>query len=220
MPNFIHKINDSSRTNFILLAAGKNKTKGQNVAKGLTDVNGKKLIDSQISVINKTCKNKDIIYAVGDRSKSMINYMIDNHPQVRIVENTKFKTTNPLESLRMSLNCATQQDTCIIYGDKIFNKGSITFESNDSPFIVETTECESMPLSLGLVYQKETLKNISYGVDNAWGQIFYIPNKLFNNFKKRINNLTRSYYNVFDFINLIAKEYKFKIHKSKNIKEI
>lgn len=220
MPNFIHKINNSVRTNFIFLAAGKNKTKGQHVAKGLTEVKGKKLIDSQMAVINKTHKDKDVFYAVGDKSRSIINYIIDNHPSVRVVENKNFQTTTPLESLRLSINCAVNQDTCIIYGDKLFCKDSISFDNNENPFVVEVTGGDKQCLNLGLVYQDEILKNISYGVDKNWGQIFYIPSRLFDNFKKRINNLSRSYYNVFDLINVLAKEYKFNIHKSKNIKEI
>lgn len=220
MPNFIHKINDSSRTNFIILSAGKNKTRGQNSAKALTNVKGKKLIDCQISTINRAYKNKDIFYAVGDKSKSVINYIIDNHPNVRIIENSEFHTTTPLETLRQSINCATNQNTCIIYGDKMFSKDSIVFENKDRANIVEVIGGSAKKLSLGLVYQNETLKNISYGVDKKWGQIFYIPSELFDKFKKKINNLSRSYYNIFDMINLIAKDYKFNIHKSKNIKEI
>tara|TARA_B100001939_G_scaffold301202_1_gene277625 strand:- start:3061 stop:3726 length:666 start_codon:yes stop_codon:yes gene_type:complete len=221
MHSFIHEITNSSKTTCIILAAGQNKTRGQKCPKSLVDMGGnKRLIDVQIDTVKKTFKNVEIFCSVGDQSKSVINYIIDNYPDVRIVENLKYNQTTPLESLKLCLNCATISDTCIIYGDKFFDQDSITFEDFDSPTIVESTGDDFSKTDLGLVYQNNKLKNISYGVKNKWGQIFFIPRGLFNNFRKKINNLSKRYYNIFDLINNLAKEYSFKIHKSKTIEEV
>jgi choline kinase len=220
MPNFIHKISNKKVVNCIFLSAGRNKIRGQRSAKCLLEIDGKKLIDSQVEVINKSFKNVELFYAVGDKSGVVINHILDNHPQVRIVENQKYKETTPLESLRLCLNCSVCSDTYIIYGDKSFDKSAISFSDVDSPTIVESVKNVQKNSDLGLVYQNDILKSISYGVPNIWGQIFYIPSSFFVDFRKKINNLSKRYYNVFDLINLVAKDYKFKIHKSKNIKEV
>jgi len=221
MPNFIHEISSNNSTNCIILSAGQNKTRGQQGPKSLVDVrSNKKLIDLQVETIKSVFRNVEIFCAVGDQSKTVINYIIDKYPDVRLVENLQYSETTPLESLKLCLNCATISDTCIIYGDKYFQSDSITFEDCQSPTVVESTNESFLKSDLGLVYQSNKLKNISYGVKNKWGQIFFIPRNLFNNFRKKINNLSKRYYNIFDLINNLAKDYSFKIHKSKNIKEV
>lgn len=221
MPNFIHEITNNHKTNCIILSAGKNKTRGEKCAKSLTAISkNKRLIDTQIQVVSKVFKDVDILCAVGDQSKVLTNYILDKYTNVRVVENQKYNLTSPLDSLKLCLNCATCLDTCVIYGDKHFDADAITFDDYESPVIVESTNDSFSKDDIGLVYQNNTLKNISYGVKKKWGQIFYIPRNKFNDFRKKINNLSKKYYNIFDVINSVAKDYEFKIHKTKHLKEI
>jgi choline kinase len=221
MPNFIHEINNSHKTNFIILSAGENKTRGQCNAKSLLHISkGKKLLDSQIQTIRKHFQYSEIIFVVGFQSNILTEYLLEKYPEVRIVENKKYKTTTPLESLRLSLNCCICGDTYVIYGDKYFDIDSIRFDDSASPVIVESTHESFSKSDLGLVYQNNKLKSLSYGVKKKWGQIFYIPKTLFYDFRKKVNTCNKNYYNVFDIINSITQNYEFKIHKSRNLKEI
>ena len=221
MPNFIHEINNSNKTNFIILSAGENKTRGQSNAKGLLKINkDEKLLDIQIQTIRKYFKDAEIIFAVGFQSDVIINYLLEEYPEIKIIENKTYKTTTPLESLRLSLNCSASGDTYVIYGDKYFDIKSISFDDKEYPVIVESTNESFSKSDLGLVYQNNQLKSISYGVKKKWGQIFYIPRVLFYDFRQQVNMCNKKYYNIFDIINSLAKAYEFKIHKSKNVKEI
>lgn len=221
MSNFIHEITNSNKTNCIILSAGKNKTRGEKCPKGLTNISqSKRLIDTQIDTINKTLKSADIFYAVGDQSKTVINYVLNKYSNIRIIENQDYSNTNPLHTLRLCLNCCLCFDTYVIYGDKQFGSDAISLDDHKTPVVVEAENNSELKNSLGLIYQNNTLKNISYGVDKKWGQIFYIPRNMFNDFRSKVNNLSKKYYNIFDIINLIAKDYQFQIHKTKQIKEI
>ena len=221
MPNFIHEINNSHKTNFIILSAGENKTRGQSGTKSLLNVSkNKKLLDLQIQTIKRYFKDADVIFATGFQSNILTHYLLEKYPDVRIIENKRYKTTTPLESLRLCLNCSIRGDTYIIYGDKYFDIDSISFSDSSFPVIVESTHESFSKSNLGLVYQNNQLKSISYGVKKKWGQIFYIPQKLFYNFRNQVNGCNKKYYNTFDIINLVANEYEFKVHKSKNVKEL
>lgn len=221
MPSFIHEIINDKRTNFIILSAGENRTRGQHSAKSLLYVNDEqRLLDIQINVIKKYTEENEIYVATGYQSKIITQYLLEKYPQIKIIENKNYKKTTPLESLRLCLNCCQNEDTYVIYGDKHFDINSISFENRSSPTIVESTNSSNIKSDPGLIYQNDTLKRISYGTNKKWGQIFYVPKSLFFDFRHRVNNCTKKYYNTFDIINEAAKVYEFKIHKSKNIKEL
>ena len=221
MPNFIHEINNSNKTNFIILSAGENRTRGQSNAKSLFSINkDKKLLDVQIQTIRRYFKDAEIMFVVGFQSNALIEYVFEKYPETRIVENKIYKTTTPLESLKLSLNCSSCGDTYVIYGDKYFDIKSISFDDKSYPVVVESTHESFSKSDLGLVYQNNQLKSISYGVKKKWGQIFYIPKVLFHDFRQEVNSCNKKYYNIFDIINSLTKKYEFKIHKSKNVKEL
>jgi choline kinase len=220
MTNFIHEIASNKKTNFIILSAGENKTRGQHGNKSLVYVNkNQKLLDAQIKNIRKYSEINEIFVATGYQSGLITEYILKEYPDVRIVENKNYKKTTPLETLRLCLNCCLSEDTYIIYGDKYFSIDAINLQNRSEPAVVESTSniSKSDP---GLLYQGDTLKRITYGIKNKWGQIFYIPKNLFYDFRHKSNNSKKKYYNVYDIINEVAKTYQFKIHKSKNIKEV
>jgi len=221
MTSFIHEINNNKNTNFIILSAGENKTRGRHDAKSLTYIDeGKTLLDLQIDIIKKYSDKSKITLAVGYKSKQVIKFSLEKYPEVKIIENKSYRNTTPLESLRLCLNCCSNNDTYVIYGDKYFEADCINIKDRSSPAILESISDSKMKLDLGLIYQNSTLKRLSYGTKKKWGQIFYIPKDLFYDFRHKANNCNKKYYNIFDIINEIAQTYQFKIHKSKNIKEL
>jgi choline kinase len=221
MPSFIHEIINDKKTNFIILSAGENKTRGQHNAKSLLQINDEqRLLDLQINIIKKYTEENEIYVAIGYQSQIITRHLLEKHPQIKIIENKNYKKTTPLESLRLCLNCCHGEDTYVIYGDKYFDIDSINFENRSSPTVVESISATNVKSDPGLIYQDGTLKRISYGTKKKWGQIFYIPKSLFFDFRHRINNCKKSYYNTFDIINEVAQVYQFKVHKSKSIKEL
>ena len=220
MPDFIHEILSTSYTSFILLASGTNKTRGQFINKSLTNITkSKKLIDTQIQAIGKYCKNSQIVVSVGYESQALTRYILDKYPKIRIVENTNFKNTTPLETLRLCLNGCTESDTYIIYADRFFKSEAINIKNRSSPTIMESCDNKNK-IDLGLVYDEKTFKRISYGVKNKWSQMFYLPKHFFYDFRKKVNESDKKYNNVYDVINQVAPEYKFTVYKTKSVREI
>jgi len=218
MSDFIHKINNKKKQTFIILAAGVNKTRGQSGCKSMIEINkDEKLIDVQINIIKKFNITADIVLATGFQSNTLISHVFKKHSEVRVVENKNYKETTPLESLRLSLNCSLPQDTFIIYGDRIFNNKTISFSDMSKPNIVACDKNRNKN-SAGLVYQNNKLKRITYGAKRGWGQIFYIPESLFETFRNIVNNCKKKYYNIFDIINEFSKTTEFYVHDNKEIK--
>jgi len=221
MPDFIHEIQKNNNANFIVLAAGTNKTRGKHIAKSLEYINrNHKLLDIQINVIKKYFKHANIIFTVGFQSENIIQDIHNKYNDIKIVENKQYKTTTPLESLRLALNCANIDDTYVIYGDKDFDFNCLNFESRDFPTIVEASHDSFSKHTLGLVHQNNKLRTISYGVKEKWGQIFYIPKNLFIDFRQKVNGCKKKYFNIFDVINSITESYKFRIHQSNTTKDL
>ena len=194
MTNFIHEIASNKNTNFIILSAGENKTRGQHGTKSLIYIDSNQtLLDTQIKRIKKYSEKSEIFVATGYQSRLITEHLLNKYPEVKIIENKNYKKTTPLETLRLCLNCCACEDTYIIYGDKYFDVDSINLQNRSEPAVVESISSISKS-DPGLVYQNDTLKRITYGIKKKWGQIFYIPKYLFYDFRHRTNNSKKRYY--------------------------
>jgi choline kinase len=175
-----------------------------------------KLIDNQIKTIMTFNKDANIVVASGFESSKIIKYIFKKYPEVKIVENKQYKDTTPLESLRLSLNCSSPEDTYVIYGDKHFNIKAMEFADMSKANIVACGE-NNTKRNAGLIYQKNKLKRITYGAKKTWGQIFYIPKTIFEEFRYCVNACDKKYYNVFDIINDFLRVTDFYVHDHKDI---
>ena len=103
--------------NAIILAAGEGtrlKPLTENKPKGLVSLFGKSIIERQIEIF-RACNITDISIVTG-----YLNEMIQ-FPDITYFENTKYDTTNMIESLF----CAKEklmESTIISYGDIIYEK--------------------------------------------------------------------------------------------------
>jgi choline kinase len=213
--NCIHKINKNNAKTVVLLSAGQNKCSGAKVPKCLISYNNKCLIDLQIEIITKKHPKSEIIIVIGFESKKAIDYIQYKYPFVRIIENTNFKTTTSLESLRLAINCAISSDVYIIHGDRAFNSTCIDIKEESDPHVVIIPDSINQN-NVGIIHQNNKLTNMSYGLKTEWGQMLYIPKSLFDDFRKEIN-ACKSYLNIFELVNQINNCFAFKIHGNRKI---
>lgn len=199
----IHKINDDPSLNkitFIILAAGVNNTRGENIPKSLIQLsNSQLLIDYQINLIRKIYKNADIIVATGFQSDCIINHIVKKQYDVRVVENIRYTETTSLESLRLSLNASKPSNFIFCHGDCLFNKESIIVRNSSSAYLV-ANKVNKENKKIGISQQDGVVRRLSYGLQREWAEMCYIPLKYFNTVRDRIKSY-KDYHNVFEMVN-------------------
>lgn len=214
----IHQINSPSKTSFVILTAGKNKTRGERCNKSLLDVSKKsKTIDQQIRTIKRFSKDSDVVVVTGYDSKNLNEYIFSNYPDVRVVENSKYEITTSLESLRMGLNCCLKSNIYCVHGDCCFNLESLKIPDKSKPHVVLSNK-KMNKKEVGVIHKDSDVVRMSYGLEKEWGEILYFPSSLFSRVREGLYSC-KKYKNLFEYINiLIDSKIEFKIHESKKIK--
>jgi len=215
-----------SKTTFIILSAQKSNKRGyKNIPLTILN-NNETLIDRQINTILRCNKNSDIILVSGFEHDRIVDYVHSNqYNSVRIAENQHYKMSSILESWRLGLNLALNQDTYIIHGDRIFNESCLSSKANGETHTL-VHDINKNNYNLGILYEENKLINMSYGLPSVWSEIFFISKKDFNITRTLINEYKkRKIYTIESFINTLCHEIPISIlHKSvddvKTLKEI
>lgn len=207
------------RKSFVILSAGKPKNFDRSICLFGEE---EKLIDRQIEAINSRYSKADIYVCVGFDAKNAINHLHSKHKDVRIIENTNYESST-FESLRISINAINCCELFVIHGDRFFNTKAIDSKER-KPFIsIDPEDCGSkqeFKTRVGVCHQSGYLNNMSYGLEQVWGGIFYIPDSAFVGFRDRANNMKR-YSHLYDLINQQNSYEAFQVkQKGVVIKEI
>lgn len=200
---YIHKIKSDNiqQTTVIILAAGSNGIRGEKTCRSLNKVTkNKKAIDAQICNINNVFKNPDIIVVSGFDKNNLSEHIFNNYNNVRLIENTNYNDTTSIESLRLAINASIKSDLCIINGNVKFNLSALGFEKQQDPYLVVNPNKNRQHKKLGILYQNEQVIRMAYGFDSQWGEILYIPEKLFNTIRDKIQSY-EFHHTFFEFIN-------------------
>lgn len=201
--NYIHKIKSGvePKTTVIILAAGRNETRGEHCCKSLINVSKhQKAIDHQIKNINEIFNSPDIIVVTGFDKESLNSYIFKKYPQVRIIENDKYQETTSVESLRLGLNGSVLSNVCMINGNIKFNKQAISFTPKQDASYLVVNPSTNKHKKLGVLHQDNKVIRISYGISDQWGEIMYVPQKFFINLKFSIQKY-KFYHSLFHVIN-------------------
>lgn len=213
----IHKIKNESNneTVFIILCARKSNNRGyKNIP--LTPVSvDETLIDRQIKTIRKNYTQSEIIIVSGFEHDRLIEHIHKKkYDNIRIAENKNYKDSTVLDGWRFALNIAIKNDICIIHGDRLFSSSCI--KSNNSSY----TSCylvDKNNYNLGIIHSDNQFINMSYGLKNAWSEIFYIKKKDFDIVRSIINTKQRKIYTIESFINELSNHIKIAILNKNSI---
>jgi len=209
------KKQNTNKLTFIILSAG-GASKG--LPKSLINIDDFKLIDYQTSLIKKSYPSAEILLVCGFDSKRVVKYIHSSSvcSHIRVIDNTNFKTTSSLHSLKLAVNSMCESSIFVIHGDRILNNEAIQINDIDVPFVVidrnnQNKEC------VGIAYQDDYLRNMSYGLKTKWAGLFYVPQSIFYPIRDCCNTL-KSNSNIYELINMINESHQFRTYDNKNIK--
>lgn len=197
----IHKIRKecNDKITFIILAAGSNHTRGENIPKSLIRINSRmNVLDHQINTIRKAYKNAEIIVVAGFEFESM-RRSVFMHDDVRIIENANFLETTSLESFRLAINATVESNIFAVHSDCLFGVKSILFKKYDIPLII-TGPMNKQNTRVGVSQQNSSVVRLSYGLKREWSEMFYIPSTYFKAVRGSLTEY-KSYHNIFEMIN-------------------
>lgn len=197
-------------TTYILLSAGigrSMKTKGN---RSLLEYDGISVLSHQIRTITYSDNNADICIVLGFQSQKVTKRILSE--DIRIIYNHEYETNNQADSLRLAINAIRTTDVFVIHGDIIFNENAIK-KTKMSHVVLDTKPSKR---KMGLCYNR-TLINMSYGLEETWGQIVYFNKNDFT-ILKRILNSVKPNKTTAEIINLMNKETQFSINSDPNIR--
>lgn len=210
---FIHNIKSSSSSDtFIILGAGVGRRMRNYGCKSLLKYKEKKILDHQIDNIKSFSKNADIIFVGGFEIEKVIK---GNH-DCRIIENQLFESTNSVESLRLGINASKISNLFIIHGDIVFTPSALNIPNRNMAFLAKGCEESIDKDKVGISHQEDKVLHLSYGLEDKWSQIVYIPYNHFISVKHQANKTSKKL-TTYEFINLLNEDIDFYIYEnSKN----
>ena len=135
------------------------------------------VINNQLKVIKKLFSKYIIILICGFESDKIMNYV----PQdIIVIENERYLETNIIRSLSIGLRATTGKHVLIVYGDLAFNHYALNCNFDESCMIINKTMSSE---GVGCIIQNGYVENISYDLENKWGQIVYLTGKELDLFK-------------------------------------
>jgi len=215
-----HNRKNNKKTGFILLGAGKIKANSYIGSPFLFFIEEVQqfLIDHQIQTITSIYPNAEIILVVGHDAEKVINYVTEQHSNIKIVENFDSKNNSSLHSLRSVFNItSSDHNYFIIHADRAFNTRCISSPIKDRSYLY-SHKIDKANEYIGLSYDHKKLLNISYGLSNVWSEILFICEKDHQIFKKFINLIYQSkIYSLPELIQATSKHIEYYIDNSKDL---
>ena len=219
----------SSNLSVIIPAAGMGHRMKSYGPKALIKINSRTtLIERQIKIIWKNYPDCEIFVVVGFDSDK-IKKSLSRYP-VRFIENPIHEKTNVLYSIGIATQATITDKILIVYGDLVFNEHAIKGIVGDESKIVVDNNGHMDKREVGLVCEKNEIKNFSFGLEKKWSQIAYLRGKELSLFKdvccskdtsqwfgyEALNRVIENEGNLFGFSNKKMKIVEIDIAKDLN----
>jgi len=196
---------DSPLTIIVPAATPGNRMKGKG-AISLFELNhGTTLIEHQLRILTKVYPHADIIYCIGFDAVHIIKKVRKNFP-IRFVINENYSITNIMHSIALAYMATLPSNLLIIMGDLYFNTYAINDMVDVSKMLVDTNSTIGK-YEVGLVVDNhEHITNMSYGVDQKWGQVVHLTGNELALFAAMMENyINHSYKFIHECLNTIIK---------------
>jgi len=219
MSRFTQKIKkeSNSTTCVVILSAGVGKRIKSYEPRSLIKIGNKTLIEHQISVLQNSFDNPDIILVTGYSTNRIIR---KTKNKVRIVENQIYDQTTSSESLRLAINNTTSNSMFFFHGDLYFNLNTLSNLKYDKSFLIVDNQNQINSKEVGITIVNKRATILSYGLTTKWCQMAYITGKEFETIKNIYlrGNETIKKMLLFEIINLaISKGGSFICHEPENM---
>ena len=160
------------------------------------------ILDRAIKNIQKVYTHAEIIVVVGfDADK-----IIERVPRsIRIIENQIYDTTNTIESIRLALNNAVDDDILIMHGDLIFNIYAIRDITNGGSCAIIDTQERFDKNEIGVTVVEGKITNFSYGLPAKWAQIIYLTGTELELFRRFCSDREKNKMYIFEILNMVLE---------------
>ena len=126
--------------NLVILAAGVGSRINMGIPKAMIRlVNGQTILERQIEIA-KQFISIEKIYVVAGYKQEMI---IDKFPQINVISNPSYKSTNTAKSLLIALNNIDAETTIWINGDVVFDNDALSSIADSQHSCMGFIECET-----------------------------------------------------------------------------
>jgi len=207
MSRFTQKIKkQSSGTACVaILSAGIGKRIKSYEPRSLIKIGNKTLIEHQITVLENSFDNPDIILVTGYSTNRIIR---KTKNKVRIVENQIYNETTSSESLRLAINNTTSNSMFFFHGDLYFNLDTMKELRYDRSFLIIDNQDQISSKEVGITVVNKRATILSYGLNTKWCQMAYITGKEFEIAKNLYlrGNETIKKMLLFEILNLIISK--------------
>lgn len=189
--NEILNSNSNSIKTAVILAAGETLDFDKPV--GFLEILSSSLIERTIKLLSKYNINK-IIIAAGYKAE-YYKKLAEKYPNIKIVENKKYKTTGNMYSLYL-LRKYLQEDFILLEGDLIFEENIIALllnSKNKNVTMIDTAISDKED-SLYVTTKKSELLNISkgkYSLEKISGELIGISKLKYSSYLKMLDKFTQ-----------------------------
>lgn len=186
----------------------------------LISINGKKLIDLQIELINKTFNNNEIIICAGFEIDRIIKYIKTKHKKsnIRVVENQLYNNSNSCESLRIAINNTFNNKILICDGNLLLNSKCLSLiDIRYSCALIEKSPSGNLEIGVNIDHQNN-IQHFSYGAHHIWSEILFMHNDdIIDECRKIIQSIDYKNKFIFEALNeLIINKYNIKAISNTN----
>tara|TARA_Y100001973_G_C5206132_1_gene341653 strand:- start:2795 stop:3535 length:741 start_codon:yes stop_codon:yes gene_type:complete len=161
------------------------------------------LIERQIELLWSVYPNAEILVVIGFEGEK-IRKKLSNYP-VRFISNPIHQSTNVLYSIGLGMQAIISEEVMIVYGDLIFNENAIRNLRGSSKVVVDNSNSLKKE-EVGVVQNKNTITNFSFGVEPKWAQITYLTGKEMQIFKEISTKKETSQWLGYEGLNYIIEK--------------
>lgn len=166
------------------------------------------MFKTNIQKIHNSFVNPDIVVVTGMYN----NFYKKRDGKYRICENQLYENSGEIEQIRLGLNNILNNKIVILKEDCIFDPETIKMGIKKKKEFLVYGKRESNP---GMIINKDYVYNISFGLDNPFGDIFFLENSLeeVENFIEKPHNINKKFY---ELVNHLINIEPIKIYKNEN----
>jgi len=189
----------------------------------LISINGKLLIEKQITAIKSTFINYEIIVCTGfdsNKISALLREKFSDH-NIRMVENQIHLNSNCCEGSRLCINNTLNDKVIIIGGGAdIVPQHLKLINLNETSIMVQKQSSDDNFEIGAIVPEDDKLDHLSFGINGLfWTEIMYLSDlKSINTFQKIISNTDYKNKLLFEAINVFANKHDVKVIVNDNKK--
>lgn len=157
------------------------------------------LLDAQVNSVLSAFPNADILYIAGHDINRIVYY---RPPNLRIVENTNYRSCGETEDIRLAINCSITDKLILMKNNVLFNSQIFRLLKIDRSSLLTGEKVKEKDI-LGAIHHNSKLENISFGNGDSFYNVGCFFGKELQLLKKFCNNSHNRNMFMFEAVNYL-----------------